>query len=102
MDTPIQNTDKTRGHSENKLYKNKRKPKMGIRLLIAGKEESIMKEQQIHLRVSPEEYNLIRQKMKLSGCVNMSAYIRKMAIDGMIIKYPLKIPKPNKRVLTVI
>lgn len=32
---------------------------MGIRLLIAGEEEPIMREQQIHLRVSPEEYDLM-------------------------------------------
>ena len=45
-----------------------------------------MREQQIHLRVSQEEYDLILQKMAQCGCLNMSAYLRKMAIDGLIVK----------------
>ena len=36
-------------------------------------------------RVSPEEYNLMQQKAELSGIVSLSAYIRKMAIDGYVI-----------------
>ena len=35
--------------------------------------------------VTEEEKKLIRQKMELIGMVNMSAYLRKMAIDGYII-----------------
>ncbi len=58
-----------------------------------------MREQQIHLRVSPDEYELIRQKMQLSGCINMSAYIRKMAIDGMIIKLDIAELKEVLRLL---
>ncbi len=45
-----------------------------------------MREQRIHLRVSQDEYDLIQQKRKQSGCINMSAYLRKMAIDGLIVK----------------
>ena len=45
-----------------------------------------MREQQIHLRVSQEEYDLIQQKMKQCGCINMSAYLRKMAIGGLTVK----------------
>lgn len=41
---------------------------------------------QILFWVSPEEYELIRTKMAQLGTGNMSAYLRKMAIDGYIIK----------------
>lgn len=34
--------------------------------------------------VTPEEKNLIRRKMILSKTANLSAYLRKMAIDGVI------------------
>ena len=40
-------------------------------------------------RVSPEEYNLMQQTAELSGIVSLSAYIRKMAIDGYVIKLEL-------------
>ena len=58
-----------------------------------------MREQQIHLRVSQEEYDLIRQKMKQSSCVNMSAYLRKMAIDGLIVKLDIPEMKEILRLL---
>ena len=40
-------------------------------------------------RVSPEEYDLMQQKAALAGIVSLSAYIRKMAIDGYVIKLEL-------------
>lgn len=40
-------------------------------------------------RVSPKEYDLMQQKAELSGIVSLSAYIRKMAIDGYVIKLEL-------------
>ena len=40
----------------------------------------------IHLFVSDKEYELIKSKMKTLGTNNMAGYIRKMAIDGMIIR----------------
>ena len=40
----------------------------------------------IEFRVNEEELNLINQKMALLGTKNMGAYLRKMAIDGYIIK----------------
>lgn len=43
----------------------------------------------IKFRVSPEEENLIELKMKLSGIQSMSAYLRKMAIDGYVINLDL-------------
>lgn len=64
-------------------------------LLAPGEKEMInMREQQIHMRVSQEEYELLQQKMKQSGCATLSAYLRKMAIDGMIVK--LDIPEFNE------
>ena len=40
-------------------------------------------------RVSPEEYDLIQRKAELAGIVSLSAYIRKMAIDGYVIMLEL-------------
>ena len=39
----------------------------------------------IDLRISEQEYELILQKMKQSKSTNLSAYMIKMAIDGMVI-----------------
>ena len=39
----------------------------------------------IYFKVSGRERELIEQKMALAGVRNMSAYIRKMCIDGYII-----------------
>ena len=41
---------------------------------------------QIKFFVSEYEKELIRKKMKLFGIRNMSAYLRKIAIDGRLIK----------------
>ncbi len=41
---------------------------------------------QIKFRVTKEERALIEQKMKLIPTDNMAAYLRKIAIDGYIIK----------------
>lgn len=40
----------------------------------------------IRIAVTPEQRKLIERKMKEAGIINMSAYIRKMAIDGLIIR----------------
>lgn len=39
--------------------------------------------------VSPEEKALIEQKMAQLGTDNMSAYLRKMTIDGLVVKLDL-------------
>ena len=44
---------------------------------------------QILLRVTPEELALIQQKMAQIGTSNISAYLRKQAIDGYILKLDL-------------
>ena len=45
----------------------------------------------IYFKVSEEDRKLIEQRMKLAGIRNMSAYIRKMCIDGYFIH--LQIPE---------
>ena len=39
--------------------------------------------------VSKDEMELIQQKMQVFGTSNMSAYLRKMAIDGYVLKLDL-------------
>ena len=53
----------------------------------------------IKFYVTPEEKELIQQNMALLGTDNMSAFIRKMAIDGHVIK--LDIPA-LKEMLTLL
>ena len=55
--------------------------------IIAAKE----KQKGIYFKVSEEERNLIEQKMALAGVHNMSAFIRKMSIDGYVVN--LEIPE---------
>lgn len=43
----------------------------------------------LHFRVSPEEENMIKTKMEQTGIISVSAYLRKMAIDGYVIKLEL-------------
>lgn len=52
------------------------------------------REVQLAFRVTEAERKLIEDKMRLFGTVNMSAYLRKMAIDGYIVK--LDLPKINE------
>lgn len=43
----------------------------------------------LNVRVSPEDKERIRAKMEEAGIQNMSAYIRKMALDGICVKLDL-------------
>lgn len=43
----------------------------------------------LHFRVSPTEENMIKAKMEQTGIISVSAYLRKMAIDGYVIKLEL-------------
>ena len=45
--------------------------------------------EQIKFWTTPEEKELILRKMELYGTSNMGAYLRKMAIDGYVIKLEL-------------
>ena len=44
---------------------------------------------QILFRVTDQERDLIRRKMEQAGIRNMEAYLRKMAIDGLIVHLDL-------------
>lgn len=41
---------------------------------------------QVKFRVTPEERALIDKRMEQAGTMNMAAYLRKMAIDGYVVK----------------
>ena len=45
----------------------------------------------IKVRLSPDELKMIQEKMEQFGTDNMSAFIRKMAIDGYVVT--LEIPE---------
>ena len=44
---------------------------------------------QVKFRVTPEERALIDRRMEQAGTINMAAYLRKMAIDGYVVKLEL-------------
>ena len=44
---------------------------------------------QVKFRVTPEERALIGRRMEQAGTMNMVAYLRKMAIDGYVVKLEL-------------
>ena len=46
-------------------------------------------EVQLNFRVSPEELALIEQKMAQLGTKNREAYLRKMALDGYVVRLEL-------------
>ena len=48
------------------------------------------KEVELKVRISPEDKERIRSKMEEAGILNMSAYVRKMALDGICVKLDLQ------------
>ena len=44
---------------------------------------------QVKFRVTAEERKLIDKRMEQLGTMNMAAYLRKMAIDGYVVKLEL-------------
>lgn len=44
-----------------------------------------MKTKRFEMRISDREYEMIREKMRLSKMQNMSAFMRKMSLEGMVI-----------------
>lgn len=48
------------------------------------------RDRQVLLRLSDEEKERIKYKMEEAGIRNMSAYIRKMALDGICVKLDLE------------
>lgn len=54
----------------------------------------------IKIRLSESELSMIRDKMDAYGTDNMSAFIRKMAIDGYVVKLELPELKEMVRLLS--
>ena len=54
----------------------------------------------IKIRLSESELSMIRDKMDAYGTDNMSAFIRKMAIDGYVVKLELPELKEMTRLLS--
>ena len=40
----------------------------------------------LQARLSAEEKNIIKMKMEQTGIISLSAYLRKMALDGYVVK----------------
>lgn len=57
------------------------------------------KSHRIDLRITEDEYSLIRQKMAQCKVVNLSAYLIKMAIDGNVINLDIPELKEIARLL---
>jgi len=53
----------------------------------------------LYTRVSPEEKEVIDQKMALLGTSNLRGYLRKMAVDGYIIDLDMECVKELVRLL---
>lgn len=55
----------------------------------------------IYLMVTSQEKDLIQQKMEQAQIRNMSAYLRKMAIDGYVIRMDLSDVREMVRLLRI-
>lgn len=55
----------------------------------------------INFRIDENDAELIKEKMEKAGVSNMSAYLRKMAIDGYIISLDLSDLKEILRLLRI-
>lgn len=55
----------------------------------------------VRVWIKPEERKLIERRMKEAGIRNMSAYIRKMAIDGYVIRLDLSNLKEVSRLMGI-
>ena len=54
---------------------------------------------EINIRLKSSEYKLIKARMEEAGVQNMSAYMRKMAIDGYVVNLDLSDVKEAVRLL---
>ncbi|WP_029319256.1 plasmid mobilization protein [Butyrivibrio sp. AE3004] len=59
------------------------------------------KNTEIHLRISDHDKDMIKAKMDSAGVKNLSAYIKKMAIDGYIIVLDLSDIKEVVRLMRI-
>lgn len=55
---------------------------------------------QYHFYVTSKEDYLIKRHMKKSGIINLSAYLRKMAIDGYVITIDMRDIRELSRMLS--
>ena len=55
------------------------------------------KEVELKVRISPEDKERIRSKMEEAGILNMSAYVRKMALDGICVRCSTNLNQYAKR-----
>ena len=55
----------------------------------------------VKFRISESELNMIQDKMQEYGTTNMSAYLRKMAIDGYVVKIEMPELKEMTRLLGI-
>lgn len=55
----------------------------------------------INFRIDEKDAELIKEKMEKAGVSNMSAYLRKMAIDGYVISLDLSDLKEILRLLRI-
>lgn len=53
----------------------------------------------LYTKVSPEEKEVIDQKMALLGTSNLRGYLRKMAVDGYIVQLDMECVKELVRLL---
>ena len=53
------------------------------------------------VRFKPGERDIVRRRMEEAGITNMAAYIRKMAIDGYVIRLDLSDIKEASRLLRI-
>nr|WP_297709241.1 plasmid mobilization relaxosome protein MobC [uncultured Butyrivibrio sp.] len=56
---------------------------------------------EIHVRVSVEERDMIRKRMESTGIKNLNAFMKKMAIDGYIIMLDLSDIKEVVRLIRI-
>ena len=55
----------------------------------------------VYARVTPEEWDLIRERMREAGMTNHSAYIRRMVLNGYVINVDLGDVKEVLRLLRI-
>lgn len=55
----------------------------------------------IRVKLTKDDRRRIREKMEEAGITNMSAYVRKMAIDGYLVKLDLTDMKEVARLLRI-
>ena len=58
-------------------------------------------DKQIHIKIPEDELQMIHDRMKQIGVKNMSAYIRKMALNGYLIRLDLSDVREVLRLLRI-